>query len=122
MDDLFLSTLIGFADAGIGKLAKLYLEEASTISQIKTKIDAIFATKEIPQEFIQTFALIKEAAQNAPYMEDFEHYITYMSNTTGLKEDALLTPLRFLLTGAKEGPEFADLYAYLKHYLKEILR
>ena len=38
IDDKKLSTLFGFADADIGKLAKLYLEEASTIKELESKI------------------------------------------------------------------------------------
>ncbi|MCO4845914.1 MAG: glutamate--tRNA ligase, partial [Sulfurovum sp.] len=46
MDDRQLSTLFGFADADIGKLAKLYLEEASTIKELIAKIKPIFAAKD----------------------------------------------------------------------------
>ncbi len=37
-----LSKILGFADNDIGKLAKLYLEEASTIKEIKSKLNNIF--------------------------------------------------------------------------------
>ncbi|MEA2092075.1 MAG: glutamate--tRNA ligase, partial [Campylobacterota bacterium] len=47
MDAVELSRYVGFADANIGELAKIYLEEASTTKELKTKIALIFATKEI---------------------------------------------------------------------------
>ena len=44
MDDIKLSTLFDFADADIGKLVKLYLEEASTLKELEAKIRPIFHT------------------------------------------------------------------------------
>lgn len=122
MDDLKLSTLIGFADAGIGKLAKLYTNECSTVAQIKEKIDAIFAEKQVPNTFSESFAILKETAGNAPYMETFEEYKTYLMKKTNLKGDNFTKALCLLLTGSESGPEVADLYPHLKNYLKEILR
>ena len=45
IDDMRLSKILGFADTDIGKLGKIFLEEASTIKEIKEKIDLIFASK-----------------------------------------------------------------------------
>jgi len=46
LDDKQLSTLFGFADADIGKLAKVYLEECSTINELEEKIRIIFNAKD----------------------------------------------------------------------------
>lgn len=40
-----LAELLGFDDENIGHLAKIYLEEASTINELKAKISRIFAPK-----------------------------------------------------------------------------
>ena len=122
MDDLRLSTLVGFADAGIGKLAKVYTQEVSTLAEIKAKIDGIFKTKEISPVVAKEFTNIKKAAQEAPYFEAFNDYKAHLLQTTGLKEKTFSQSLRLLLTGFEHGPELDELYPHLKHYLKEILR
>ena len=69
-----VSKILGFADTDIGKLAKLYLEEANTIKEIKTKTDTIFAPKSSSIDFENEVIKIKECLSSAPYIEDFKEF------------------------------------------------
>ena len=60
LDEMRLSKILGFADENIGKLAKLYLEEASTIKEIKAKLDDIFSVKTTLEGFEEESKKVKE--------------------------------------------------------------
>ncbi|RUM69381.1 MAG: glutamate--tRNA ligase [Sulfurovum sp.] len=120
MDDKALSLLFDFADENIGKLAKLYLEEASTTKELKSKIDAIFKAKDFQNEWEKEMMLIKELIQNAPMIDNFDDFKTHIMKESGLKGKSFFKPLRLLLTGAAHGPELSDIYPLIKSYLLEI--
>jgi len=122
LDDKELSRYVGFADEEIGKLAKVYLEEVSTTKELKSKISAIFAKKEIPEEFSESARSISQIIKKAPYFEKYEEFEKYILNETRLKADKLSKPLRYLLTGAENGPDIAKVYKYLKNYIGEIIK
>ena len=122
MDEMRLSKILGFADTDIGKLAKIYLEEASTIKEIKEKIDAIFSKKDTPEEFLKEFGKIKECLIDAPYFDDFNELKKYITRQTGAEDKGLLKPLRYILTGTDLGPDLSDIYPYIKNYLGEIIK
>lgn len=119
-DDLLLCRMIGFDDIEIGKLAKLYTEEASTLSDIKDKIQAIFSKKIPPCDFSDEFKKIQEILTTSPYFETYEEFKSYIMQKTSLKGKALFKPLRLLLTGAEHGPELSSIYTHIKSYIKEI--
>jgi len=121
MDDKRLSTLFGFADADIGKLAKLYLTEAATINELAAKIRPILAPKQFEGAWEPRMREIQSVLVDAPMFDTFEALKRYVMQETGLSEDALLVPLRLLLTGAKEGPELSDIYPYIRSYLLEVI-
>ncbi len=58
--------------------------------------------------------------QNAPMINDFDAFKSYMMKESGLKGENFLTPLRLLLTGAQHGPELSDIYPLIKPYLLEV--
>jgi len=122
IDEMRLSKILGFADTDIGKLAKLYLEEANTIKEIKTKIDTIFAPKTSSIDFENEFIKIKECLSSAPYIEDFKEFKNYIIQNTQLNDDTLSKPLRYILTGALEGPNISDIYPLIKNYIGEIVK
>jgi len=122
MEDKELSRYVGFADADIGKLAKLYLEEASTTKELTAKIAAVFGSKSIPEEYAQSAETIKEVIKAAPLFDTFEALKSHVAQQTGLKGKPLFKSLRLLLTGAEHGPELADVYAHIKSYLGEIVK
>ena len=122
LDDKELSRYVGFADEEIGKLAKVYLEEVSTTKELKSKISAIFAKKEIPEEFSESARSISQIIKKAPYFEKYEEFEKYILNETVLTAEKLSKPLRYLLTGAENGPDIAKVYKYLKNYIGEIIK
>lgn len=122
LGDMELSKRLGYACENIGKLAKLYTQEASTTRELKQKIDALFAQKELLAAFENESKTLQKLILQAPYFEAFEDFKTYLETNSSLKGDALLTPLRFWLSGAEHGLEPALIYPYIKNYLKEIVR
>ena len=122
IDEMRFSKILGFADTDIGKLGKIYLREASTIKDIKEKISAIFVEKNTCKDFDEDFLKIKECLQKAPFFDDYQDLERYITNETNLKGKHLCTPLRYLLTGAFNGPDVLDIYPLIKNYLGEITR
>ncbi len=121
LDPLSLSKFIGYSSKDIGKLAKIYLEEASTINEIKVKIDTIFKTKTC-DEFEQEFELLKVATKDLPYFKEFDEFKAYLGEKSGLKGKKFFKPLRSLLTGSDSGPNLSDIYPHIKNYLGEIIK
>lgn len=122
LDTKELSRYVGFADADIGELARVYLEEVSTTKELKSKIGAIFAKKEMPKEFAEAANTISEAITNAPYFEEYEDFKSHIMKESGLNDQNFFKPLRLLLTGAEYGPDIALVYKYIKNYIGEIVK
>ncbi|MBU0720612.1 glutamate--tRNA ligase [bacterium] len=122
LDPKELSRYVGFADTEIGKLAKVYLEEAGTTKELKSKIAPIFADKIIPSEFEEQAKIMAETIKNAPYFEEYEDFKNHIMKESGLKGKNFFKPLRLLLTGAEHGPDVAEIYKYLKNYIGEIVK
>ena len=122
MDSKELSRAFGFADSAIGELVKCYLEEGSTVKEIKPKIEAIFSAKPKESEWSEEMAQLAEAIKSAPAFESFDEFKSYLMQKTGLKGKKFFKPLRLLLTGAEHGPELSHLYPHLKSYLLEIVK
>ncbi|MFW3341465.1 glutamate--tRNA ligase [Aliarcobacter butzleri] len=122
LDDMRLSKILGFADSDIGKLGKLFLEEASTIKEIKEKIEPIFAPKTTLEGFENEFKAIKECLQKATYFDNYEDLKNYILNETSLKGKNLFKPLRYILTGVENGPNLSDIYPLIKNYLGDIIK
>lgn len=122
LDDLRLSKLLGFADTDIGKLAKVYLEEVSTLKEIKIKIDAIFSQKTSYKESEEEFIKIKKCLQKAQFFDDFDEFKKYITNETQLKDESLLKPLTYILTGNKNTLNLSTIYPLIKNYLGEIVK
>ncbi len=122
IDELRFSKILGFADTDIGKLGKLYLKEVSTIKEIKSKIDLIFAPKSTCEGYEEQFVKLRFCIQDAPYFEALDELKVYLSEKTGLKDENLLKPLRYILTGRDTGPSISDIYVLIKNYLGEIVK
>jgi len=120
MDDKRLSTLFGFADADIGKLAKLYLDDVDTINALEAKFKPIFAPKPFEVECGKEMRLLQEIITEAPMINDFDTFKSYLLQKSGLDEARLDKPLRLLLTGTHEGPQISEIYPYIKPYLLEV--
>jgi len=122
MDSLKLGEMLNRPSKDIGELAKLYTEEASTIKEIREKIDKIFSAKNPPLEFKENFDKIIKAIRNAPYFEEFNDFKNYISKETSLKGKNLFKPLRVALTGEEHGPNLSEIYPHIKNYLLEIAK
>jgi glutamyl-tRNA synthetase len=122
LDPKELSRYVGFADEEIGRLAKIFLEEVSTLKELRVKIGAIFAPKIVPDEFKEGFETLRDLTIKAPHFDDYESYKAYLIEHSGLKGKNLFKPLRILIGGAEHGPELNDLYMHLKNYLKEVVK
>ena len=120
MDDKQLSGLFGFADVDIGKLAKIYLEEASTTNELKAKIHPIFKPKSFEGEWGEEMIIMRDIIADAPYFETFDELTKHIMDKSGLKEEHLLNPLRILLTGDKDGPNLSEIYPFIKSYILEV--
>ncbi len=122
LDSKELSRYVGFADGDIGEIAKIYLETVSTLKELRSKIEPIFADKKIPQTFMQETDIMKKAIQNAPHFEEFNEFKSYIMSKTALKEETFSKVLSLLLTGVEDGVKVSSLYPFLKNYLGEIVK
>lgn len=120
LDELELASLLGYSSKDIGKLAKLYTQEASTIKELKLKIDTIFSKREFLEEIKDECCLIAKALKNAPMIDSYGEFKKYLISETALREDNFFQPLRFILTGSFHGPKLQDIYPLLKNLIKEI--
>lgn len=58
---------------------------------------------------------------NAPYFETFDELEKYLLTQSGLlKEENFSKALRYLLTGAGDGPELSKIYPFIKSYILEV--
>ncbi|RXJ89269.1 glutamate--tRNA ligase [Arcobacter sp. CECT 8983] len=124
IDNMRFSKILGFADDDIGKLAKLFLNENSTIKEIKEKIDLIFAPKSTCEGFEEEFVELKLALNDAPFIESFSEFKEFLSKKTQLNDSKLLKPLTYILTGQTklQGIELEEVYPLIKNYLGEITK
>ena len=123
--------LLETQDLRIGALGKLFLEEASTLNEVRDKIALIFTPKDIyklyeNQDFSKQcevlFGMLREmlGAQECAKMSygDFKNMAMQKSN---LKGKDFFKPLRILLTGEAHGLELEALFALIAHRLEDII-
>ena len=122
MDDLALSRIFGFADAEIGRLAKLYLDEAATIRELDERIASIFSPKKCEGEGADAMRTLSALILEAPMFRDFDAFKAYLRERSTLGEERFTQALRLLMTGREEGPALSDIYKYIKSYITEVAR
>jgi glutamyl-tRNA synthetase len=122
MDDLEISRYVGFADADIGRAAKVYLDDVFTTRELKEKIAAIFAPKSEDGLFGETVKQFKKLINNADHLSTFSELKDYIMNNSDANADDFSKAIRIVLTGAEEGPDLDRLYPHIKNYLSEIVR
>ena len=120
MDNKQLSTLFGFADADIGKLAKIYLEEVSTTNELESKIKPIFTPKNFDGKWGEQMKILEKLIWDLPMINSFDEFNATLIKESGLKNENFSKPLRVLLTGVETGPELSDIYPLIKPYLLEV--
>nr|MCH9812464.1 glutamate--tRNA ligase [Campylobacterota bacterium] len=104
-----------------GELAKVYLEEARTINEIKAKIDTIFSTKQ-SEAFTKELEALKVVAHTIPYFKTFDEFKAYLGEKSELEDEQLNLLLPLLLTGTSSGPSLRTIYPHIKNYLGEIIK
>ena len=119
-----MAGLLESSDISIGALARIYLEESSTLNELRDKIALIFSKKEIEDDEARLIrdTIIALVNEDSKSLEDFSAFKAELTKRTNLVGKALFKPLRYLLTGAPSGPLLNDIYPYLRFYLREILR
>jgi glutamyl-tRNA synthetase len=122
LDAKELSRYVGFADESIGNLAKVYLNEISTTKELREKISAIFASKEIPSDVQESAKILKAIIKDAPHFEEYDEFKNYIIKESSLEEETITSLLRLLLTGTNDGIDIVNIYKYLKNYLGEIIK
>lgn len=127
LSDRDLALLLEREDESVGALARIYLEEASTLNELREKVERIFAKKDIKtlyegQDFSKECEILvralKQIAPNAPLK--YEEFKAQVQESSGLKGKGFFKALRILLTGASHGPDLAILYPLLRPYLQMV--
>lgn len=123
LDDERLNEILGFKGKNLANLARFYTQEASTINELKEKLNAIFGAKNFG-EFKDECEKIK-GILNSPEFElakDYESFKNELMQKSGLKGKNFFMPLRLVLTNSAHGPELSELYGLLKPFIKDIVR
>ena len=105
----------------LNNLAKVYLEEASTLKELKTKIDEVLAKRDYSGEWEEEIKILKEEILNNELEDDYNEFKNRVSKNTGLKDKKLFKPLRLILTNQENGPNISDIYPAIKAIIKEII-
>lgn len=123
--------LLQTQDITIGAIAKLYLEEASTLNEIREKIDLIFVPKDIKRLYEnedfeslckQLFPVLQRVVdERSEVLNEYESFKNEVMKRSSLKGKNFFKPLRILLTGEAHGVDLNLLYPYIRFYLKDIL-
>lgn len=121
LDAKELSRYVGFADAEIGELARLYLDEVYTTKALKARISPIFTKRNVPESLKEDVSMLIEKIKNAPYFEQYDDFKNYLQQSSQISED-FDKALRIVLTNRVEGPDLAEIYKYIKNYLGEIIK
>ncbi|TNB61266.1 glutamate--tRNA ligase [Campylobacter helveticus] len=120
LDDESLNAYLK-TDKNLASLAKFYTQEASTLIELKEKLDTIFSKKDF-NEFEKECAILKEALEKCESRESYDEFKQDLMQLSGLKGKSFFMPLRILLTGSIHGPELNELYPHLKPFIKELAR
>lgn len=120
LDDQELNKILNL-NKDVAKLAKFYTQEASTINEIKEKIENIFSPKQY-DEFQNECTLIKTTLKDMVLSDDYDEFKNSLMQKTGLKGKNFFMPLRLVLMGTKHGPELSEIYGLLKNFIKEIIK
>lgn len=120
LDDKELSKVFGFADSSIGKLAKLYLNKATTLNELESKIESIFKPKDFNSKWGREMKIIEGIILSAPIIDTFDDFREYIRRKSGLEGENLYKPLQILLTGSESSPKLSEIYPLIKSYILEV--
>jgi glutamyl-tRNA synthetase len=122
VDDKELSRVFGFADSDIGKLAKLYLNECSTIDELDKKIKPIFKPKDFDNDYADEMKIAQDVIFNAPMIDSYGELKEYILANSTLNADNLDVVLSLLMTNQKNDLTNLDkIYDCIKTYILEVI-
>ncbi|MGM0622482.1 MAG: glutamate--tRNA ligase family protein [Campylobacterota bacterium] len=121
-DNRELAKYFGFSEEDIGKLAKIFAQEAATLKEIDSKIAAIFKPKDFENGYKTQMQTLQEIILQAPLFHTYEEFEHYLLQKSALGDDQFSKALRLLMTGMDRGPRLCQLYPYIKSYLTQIVR
>lgn len=108
----------------LAKLAKLYLEEASTLNEIRAKLSGFFLPFSVVfannEEFIESAKLLENELKNPNLALKYDEF--KQNHSCNLKGKQLFMSLRLLLSGANHGPELAAIYEIIAPCMSEFLK
>ncbi len=120
LDDKELSKVFGFADSSIGKLAKLYLNENSTLNELESRVKSIFKPKDFNGSWAKEMRIIESIILDSPMIDNFNEFKEYIRVKSGLEGESLSKPLQILLTGSEDSPKLSEIYPLIKSYILEV--
>ena len=120
IQDKELSKLFGFADEDIGKLAKLYLEEVSTIKELEERIKAIFKPKDFTSKYGTDMKLLSDIIFDSPAFDEFAEFREFTLKRSGLDEERFNKALSCLLTYREDSSNLSNIYPFIKSYILEV--
>lgn len=127
LSDSELAYLLESHNPQVGALARFYLQEASTLNEIRDLISPIFCAKNPAEfaEFASEIVLLQSHIAQLldslhPSLTSFESFKKELMARSNLKGKSFFKPLRILLTGKTDGPELSDLYPLIWGMLKDI--
>jgi glutamyl-tRNA synthetase len=121
LDDKELSKVFGFADADIGKVAKIYLENTQTIKELEDKIKPIFTPKDFECECKDDMLTIQKVLFDAPLLDTLDELEEYIIKHTNLTKENIKEPLNRLITNSSKEVELQKIYPLIKFYLLEVI-
>ncbi len=121
LDDKELSRYVGFADAEVGRLAKLFIDEIGTTKELKKRIQLIFDKKEFSSQLQKSAETLKELVAEAPYFDEYEVFREYLIQKSTLPKEEIEEVLYIYLNAKENGPQIEHLYKCLKNYIKEVV-
>ncbi|MBT0882947.1 glutamate--tRNA ligase [Campylobacter sp. 2018MI13] len=108
----------------LAKLAKLHLEEASTLNEIRAKLSGYFLPFNIVfannLDFSESAKLLKAELEKSNIPSKYEEF--KLNHNANLKGKQLFMSLRLLLSGSAHGPELAQIYEIMQPCMSEFLK
>lgn len=122
-----MAFLLESDDLTIGEIGKIYLQESSTLNELRSKVELIFSPKKIDEQYEAQMRSISSCIlglleSGDSSINEFESLKIKLIENTKLNGKALFYPLRILLTGSPKGPLLTEIYPYLKFYLSDIVK
>ena len=105
----------------LNNLAKVYIEDASTLKELKSKIDEVLGKRDYSGEWEEEIKILREEILNNELENDYNEFKNRISKNSGLKGKKLFMPLRIILTNQTHGPNVSDIYPAIKEIIKEII-